>query len=163
MRVTPTGRIVVEDGRRVLRLTRELRAPATDVWAAVTEPERLQRWIGTWSGDPATGRVAFSMTAEGEAPYEDVEIHECDAPRTLRLTMSVGEQAWEMALRLSEDDGVTTLTFEQLGIDPVEAESVGPGWEYYLERLALALGGGDVDTVDFDRDYYPAMQGHYQA
>ena len=27
------------------------RAPIEDVWAAVTEPERLARWIGTW---PAT-------------------------------------------------------------------------------------------------------------
>lgn len=163
MSVTPTGKILLlEDGRRVLRLTRRLNAPATDVWSAVTEPARLERWIGTWSGDPASGRVSFQMTAEGEAPHEDVEIKECDQPRTLRMTMSVGEQAWEMALRLSESDGVTTLTFDQLGIVPTEAESVGPGWEYYLDRLAIAMAGGDVDQVDFDRDYYPAMREHYR-
>lgn len=162
MSVTPTGRIAMEDGRRVLRLTRRFDAPATDVWASVTDPARLERWIGTWRGDRASGRVSFQMTAEGEAPHEDVEIQECDPPRTLRLTMAVGEQAWDLALRLAESDGVTILTFDQLGIDPVEAESVGPGWEYYLDRLLVALAGGDVDEVDFDRDYYPAMRGHYQ-
>ena len=41
--------------------------------------------------------------------------------------------------------------------------SVGPGWEYYLDRLVAAETGGDPATVDFDRDYYPAMAEHYRA
>ena len=36
-------------------VTRTFHAPIDDVWAAVTEPERLARWLGTWTGDPATG------------------------------------------------------------------------------------------------------------
>jgi hypothetical protein len=39
---------------------------------------------------------------------------------------------------------------------------VGPGWEYYLDRLVAAETGGDVAAIDFDRDYYPAMQEHYR-
>ena len=42
--------------------TRTFAAPIEDVWAAITEPERLARWIGTWTGDPASGRVRFAMT-----------------------------------------------------------------------------------------------------
>ncbi len=57
---------------------------------------------------------------------------------------------------------MTTLTFTQPDIDPVEAESVGPGWEYYLDRLVAAESDGDVDAIDFDRDYYPAMLEHYK-
>ena len=41
-------------------------------------------------------------------------------------------------------------------------ESVGPGWEYYLDRLVAAETGGDPDAVDFARDYHPAMSGHYR-
>jgi hypothetical protein len=62
---------------------------------------------------------------------------------------------------LSETDGRTVLTFTQPQIDPVEAESVGPGWEYYLDRLVAAETGGDVAAIDFERDYYPAMAEHY--
>lgn len=159
----PTGRIVHEGGRRALLITREFRAPIEDVWAAVTEPERLSRWIGTWAGDPASGRVAFTMTAEEGAVAEDMEIRECDPPRLLAVTSHVGEEQWLLELRLEEHDGTTTLTFTQPGIDPVQAESVGPGWEYYLDRLVAVESGGDVGTIDFDRDYYPAMQEHYRS
>ena len=83
MSVTPSGRVDRgPDGRLRLVISRQFRSPIDDVWASVTEPERLARWIGTFTGDPASGRVAFRMTAEGDAPAEDMEIRECD-PDTL--------------------------------------------------------------------------------
>lgn len=158
----PTGRIRRDGDRRVLTITREFRAPIEDVWAAVTEPERLARWIGTFTGDPASGKVAFTMTAEEGATPEDMEIRECVPPTVLRVTAHAGEYHWLLDLVLKEHDGVTTLTFEQPDIDPAGAESIGPGWEYYLDRLVAAESGGDVDGVDWDRDYYPAMLEHYR-
>lgn len=164
MSVTPTGQVVrAENGEPRLLLTRDFRAPIEDVWAAVTEPARLQRWIGTFAGDPASGRVSFSMTAEGEAPAQDVHIVECDPPRLLVVTFESAERPWRLELSLTEARGITRLTFAQPGIDPVEAESVGPGWEFYLDRLVAAENGGDVAAIDFDRDYYPAMLEYYRA
>jgi uncharacterized protein YndB with AHSA1/START domain len=159
----PTGRIAHDAGRLVLTIAREFRAPIEDVWAAVTEPQRLSRWIGTYEGDPASGRVLFTMTAEEGAPAEDMEIRECDPPRVLKVTSHVGEERWHLELLLEERGGVTTLTFSQPDIDPVQAESVGPGWEYYLDRLVAAESGGEVAAIDFDRDYYPAMLEHYRS
>ena len=40
---------------------------------------------------------------------------------------------------------------------------MGAGWEYYLDRLVAAETGDDVDAVDFDRDYYPAMAAHFRG
>ncbi len=160
----PTGRIETADGVRRLVIERELRAPIGDVWAAVTESERLARWIGVWTGDPASGHVQFAMTAESEdATADDMEIRECTPPTRLAVTSQVGDERWQLEVDLVERDGVTVLTFTQPDIDPVVAESVGPGWEYYLDRLVAVLTGGDVAAVDFDRDYYPAMAGHYGA
>src|SRR4029078_7277277 len=51
-RMTPTGTIEKRDGEHVLVQTPAFHAPIEDVWAAVTEPDRLARWIGTWTGDP---------------------------------------------------------------------------------------------------------------
>src|SRR5262245_58470367 len=73
---TPTGRVDHLKEHAVLVLTRTFRAPVQDVWDAVTEPERLARWIGTFTGDPATGQVMFQMTAEDGAPPEKMEIRE---------------------------------------------------------------------------------------
>lgn len=162
MTVEPTGKVSREADSHVLTITREFKAPIEDVWAAVTEPERLARWIGTFSGDPRSGRVSFQMTAEG-APADDMVIRECLPPRVLKVTSNVGADRWHLELALDEQDGVTTLTFVQPGISPVAAESVGPGWEYYLDRLTAAETGGDVAAIDFDRDYYPAMQEHYRS
>lgn len=163
MSPTPTGRIETVDGVPRLVLERTFRAPIDDVWAAVTEPERMARWIGSWSGDPATKRVVFRMLFEEGDTSEDVEIRACDPPRRLAVTTYAEGQSWLLELDLSERDGVTTLVFTQPGVDPAQAENVGPGWEYYLDRLVAVETGGDPAAVDFERDYYPAMQEHYRA
>ncbi|MEX5637249.1 SRPBCC family protein [Parafrankia sp. FMc2] len=158
----PTGRLEQRGEGHVLLLTRTFRAPVEDVWAAVTEPDRLARWIGTFTGDPAAGRVMFQMTAEEGAAPEEMEIRECTPPHALKVTAHVGDDHWLLDIELTENDGITTLTFSQPGIDPAAAENVGPGWEYYLDRLVAAESGGDPSTIDFERDYYPAMQEYYQ-
>ncbi|MCW2849124.1 MAG: hypothetical protein JWR90_3098 [Marmoricola sp.] len=163
MNPTPSGHIGRVGDRLTLSLTREFRAPIEDVWAAVTEPERLARWVGTFTGDPATGEVQFEMTAEEGATPEPMEIRECTPPVTLKVTAHAGDFHWHLDLHLEESDGVTTLTFTQPDLDPAHADSVGPGWEYYLDRLVAAETGGDVAGVDFDRDYYPAMAEHYRV
>lgn len=167
MSIDPTGRREVREGASYVVYTRTFRAPLDDVWAAVTEPERLQRWIGTWTGDPASGQVAFRMTAEGEdVDTEIYRIEVCDPPRRLVTRSSMAEdaedgQTWLLELDLAERDGSTVLTFAQQVSDPDVAESVGPGWDYYLDRLVAAENDADVAAVDFD-EYYPAQSGHYR-
>ncbi|MBF4765806.1 SRPBCC family protein [Nocardioides islandensis] len=162
---TPTGRIEREGERLTLFVARTFEAPVEDVWAAITEPERLGRWLGTWTGDPATGRVSFRMGFEGDqASYEQMEIRECDPPHSLKVTSNVGPYVWYLDVALSEADGVTTLAFSQPELDHEDSLSVGPGWEYYLDRLvAVETGGVPPETADFERDYFPAMADHYRA
>ena len=163
MSVTPTGRIDLVAGRLTLFVTRTFHASIDDVWAAITDPDRLERWLGTWQGDPSSGSVRFRMGFEGEgASDEDMEIRECDPPRTLKVTSNVGPYLWYLDVDLSEEDGVTTLAFSQPGLDHDDALSVGPGWEYYLDRLVAVETGGDLESIDFDRDYYPAMADYYR-
>jgi uncharacterized protein YndB with AHSA1/START domain len=165
---TATGRKEERvDGTYVV-LTRMFRAPIEDVWVAITEPDRLARWIGRWTGDPAQGSVRFEMLFEGEdVESEEYEINVCDAPNRLELTshMAYDEHTpatWHLKLDLAEADGVTTLTFAQSMDDPAMAENVGPGWEYYLDRLVVAETGGDPAAIDFG-DYYPALSEYYRT
>lgn len=162
---TPTGTVAPGPRGEEIRITKRLHASIEDVWAAVTESPRLERWIGRWEGDPAAGAVQFFMTAEGEdVPPEEVQIIECVPPHRLTLdlleTTPEGRQRWQVRVELRHDAGVTTLLFAQVLID--DLASVGPGWEYYLDRLAAALEGRDPGAVAWD-DYYPAMSAHYDA
>ncbi|MEJ7796571.1 MAG: SRPBCC family protein [Nocardioides sp.] len=163
---TATGRREDRDGTSYVVFERTFTAPIADVWAAVTEPERLERWIGTWSGDPASGKVEFRMTAESEdAPEETIVIDECREPSRLVMRSARPDdhaQLWTWQVDLSEADGLTTLTFAQEVINVTLAESVGPGWDYYLDRMVAAETGGDIASIDFD-DYYPAFAAHYRT
>jgi uncharacterized protein YndB with AHSA1/START domain len=162
--MNPTGVIEERDGRKVLVQTRTFRAPVEDVWAAVTEPERLARWIGTWTGDPTSGAVSFRMLFEGEDhESEEMEIRACEPPYRLHLTSRVGSETWLLELDLSHADGITTLTFAQPEVTLEQVGGVGPGWDYYLDRLVLVESGGDPATLSFERDYYPSTSAHYTS
>ena len=107
------------------------------------------------------------MRYEGDdVPAEDFVIDECVEPHRLAITAvsqyGEGQVTWKLELDLSETDGVTTFTFAQSLPDPAMAENVGPGWDYYLDRMVVAENGGDPASVVFD-DYYPALSAHYQA
>jgi uncharacterized protein YndB with AHSA1/START domain len=173
---TPLGRRETRDGAGHLVFTRTFAAPLGDVWAACTEPARMERWIGTWTGDPASGEVVFRMTAEGDDVPEEVYLVEvCEPPRRFVVRSrdaasfspdgSGPRVAWQHTLELSEADGVTTLTFTQVVPDgPVGADmvaSVGPGWDYYLDRLVAAFEDGDPGQVVFEP--YLERSDHYRG
>jgi uncharacterized protein YndB with AHSA1/START domain len=161
-----TGRREQRAGRECIVLERTFRASADDVWAALTQPGRMVRWIGTWAGDPASGSVQFRMTAEGEdVQAQEFRIRTCEPPRRLVVESDApydGDEpvSWLIELTLSEHAGATTLEFVQGLPEPRMAENVAPGWEYYLDRLVVAHGGGDVSMVVWD-DYYPWMSEPY--
>lgn len=172
---TMTGRREQRDGQTLLVIERELRAPLADVWAACTDPSRMERWIGTWSGDPASGTVTFRMTAEGDdVPAEEMDVLACEPPHRFAVRGrepqafsedGSGEKAyWEMELELAETGGVTSLRFVQVlapgatGLEMVA--SVGPGWDYYLDRLVASVSGDDVGAVDWEA--YAGGSSHYR-
>lgn len=162
MNAKATGRRETREGRDVVVLTRTFRAPIEDVWAAVTDPDRMARWIGTWTGDPASGSVLFRMTAEGDdVPNQSYEIRACEPPHRLVVRAADDGGVWDLGLELDQLGGSTTLEFTQVIHDPAVLDSVGPGWEYYLDRLVAAETGGDPSAIDFGGDYYPALSVHY--
>jgi uncharacterized protein YndB with AHSA1/START domain len=164
MSATPTGRVVRLGDSLTLQVERTFHAPIEDVWAAITEPERLARWLGTWRGDPTEGSVLFRMLFEGEDAAEDeMKIRECRPPRRLAVTSQVGDEWWDFDLDLTEQGGVTTVVFGQPNIDREGVPGIGAGWEYYFDRLVAVETGGDLGAIDFERDYYPAMEEYYQA
>jgi hypothetical protein len=42
--------------------------------------------------------------------------------------------------------------------EEAKSEEIGPGWEYYLDRLAAAMNGSPVPDWD---DYWPSLGSAY--
>ena len=158
----PSGTVGPGPESPELHLERRLAHPVETVWDAMTRSATMERWIGRWEGDPGSGTVTFFMTAEGEdVEPEAVAIRACEAPRRFAAETRVGAEAWQVGFTLRTEDDVTVLDFHQVvGSEPLA--SIGPGWEYYLDRLAVALDGGEASAVDW-ADYYPAMSDDYAS
>jgi uncharacterized protein YndB with AHSA1/START domain len=158
-----TGTVCKIDGHPNLVILRRFRAGADEIWRELTESARLERWIGRWEGDPTTGHVTFYMTSEGQdAAPEEYTILECDPPRRFAGDTSQGSGSWHLWFELAEDSpGDTVLTFGQRLNPGEDVGSIGPGWEYYLDRLVAAQAGLDAGTVEWD-DYFPALQPAYE-
>jgi uncharacterized protein YndB with AHSA1/START domain len=160
MNPVPTGRISKNaSGTYDLSLTREFKADIDDVWASVTEPERTARWFGTWRGEPGPGRtVQVQLGFEEGAPWSEAHIDDCRPPHHLALSMVDENGEVRLELDLVEDDGLTRLVFVQKLTDPAAAESMGPGWEYYLDQLVASREGQPLPKFE---DYYPAQAPHF--
>lgn len=159
--MTPTGTFDQGD----LVLVRTFTAPIDDVWASITESDRLGRWYGTWTGDPADGYVMLSMTAEPGAedlPAFRHDIEVCEPPRALAVRSVDDHGTWQLSAHLDEVDGVTTLEFRQREIDLGAVGEVGPGWEWYLDRLVAEVTATEPPDLDAFETRYLAMGGAYR-
>ena len=131
------------DGRQRLEFRRSWPDPIDDVWAAVTEPERLARWIGVYAGERGTGGTgSFAMThEEGEPVGQPMTIRECDPPRRLVVDWVQQEsENWSVTLDLWIEEGRTVLRFVQVLAADVDVVDFAMGWHWYLDKLAAELG-----------------------
>ncbi len=166
MSVSATGDFIpAQDDQFELVLHRHFPVPPESVWTILTDSQECGKWLGTWTGDPASGSVEMTMVAEEGDATQTVNILQCRAPELVRVEQGPEHQPWILEVHLAEDGHETELTFKQ----PMDAQfavtmlaDVGPGWEYYFDRLVAAVAGEDADTIKWD-DYYPSLREPYQS
>jgi uncharacterized protein YndB with AHSA1/START domain len=132
------------DGEEVaVLIRRSYDAPNTDVWDALTDPERVKRWFYPVSGDL---RAGGKFQLEGNAGGEIVS---CEPPRLLRVTF--GGPTSVVELRLSSDgEDRTVLELEHtvpiaMAMNGAGALYTGPGWDGAFVSLDLYLHGVVAD------------------
>lgn len=133
---------------RTVVMHRTYDAEVDDVWDALTDPERIQRWFLPVTGDLRLGgRFQFKDNAGGE-------VLRCEPPRLLRISWVYGEpqpgDVSEVEIRLTADGAKTKLDFEHVATVDEERWStfgpgaVGVGWDGGLLGLGLHLTGNDI-------------------
>lgn len=142
-RIGATTRLVKNlerDGKpaRAVVLSRVYDTDPTDLWEAVTTPERLARWFAPVTGDlEPGGRYQVQGNASGT-------ITECVPPSRLALTWEFGGNVSWVNVTLAPESGGTRLELEHIAhIDP-HWEKFGPGatgvgWDLALYGLELHL------------------------
>ena len=129
-----------------LRFRRRWPHSVPDVWSAVTEPERMARWIGTYEGDRGTGGTGvFTMTHEEQPVGEPVHVVSCEPPAREPARLVVRwdtEEGWTVELELRRDGAETELTFVQLFPAGTDVTDYALGWHWYLDKLDAEVTGG---------------------
>jgi uncharacterized protein YndB with AHSA1/START domain len=141
-----------DDGRQRLEFRRSWPDPIEDVWAALTERDRLARWIGVYEGERGPGGTGtFDMTQEeGDHAGQPTTIVECDPPRRLVVEWPQEDgSAMRIDLDLWQEDGRTVLRFVQFFPADADAVDWAIGWHWYLDRLGAEIDGGAAPT-DWD-------------
>lgn len=124
---------------RLLRVTRSYDATPEEVWSALTDRERIPRWLLPIEGDL---RVGGRFQLEGNAGGE---ILACTPPKALQITWEYGGQSsWVDAALEPLDDGTRLVLEHAAPVPPELWEQFGPGavglgWELTLMGLAEHL------------------------
>lgn len=138
------------DGRpaKVVVASRTYSTTPEDLWNAITDPERLQRWFLPVSGEL---RLGGRYQLEGNAGGT---ITGCQPPEMLALTWEYGgDLSWVEVLLTAEASDRTRLDLEHTQIPGEHWEKFGPGatgvgWELTLLGLhQLTTEGRTVDPM----------------
>lgn len=152
----PTGRDLV--------LRRTVPVPASTLWAHLTRSSLLATWYGTYTGDPASGTVQVTMTAEpGEAAASPWTIHACEPERLLSVSSAMGEDTWRLSIELEDQPASTQVLLRHHDVPAGMVGDIGPGWEWYLDRLHGAVTGGDLPGMEVWESRYMTMSKEYAA
>jgi uncharacterized protein YndB with AHSA1/START domain len=131
----------IDEQRGAVRVENVYDTDIDDLWSAITEPDRLARWIATVEGDLRVGgsiQARFTSTWEGPG-----RIDVCDAPNHLVLTMEpgTGDEAVIEAVLTAEGER-TRLVIEERGLPLNVLHHHGAGWQAHIEDLGRYLAGG---------------------
>ncbi|GAB3598284.1 hypothetical protein GCM10027446_28140 [Angustibacter peucedani] len=148
---TLDGALRTDGEHRAVRFERDYPTAVPDLWSAVTEPERLARWLDPVSGDLRVGGRVTVHFDNGEAQFEVVT---CEPPQALEVRWQHGERASCVRVEITAlDDGRSRLVLDHTALDPASAPGYAAGWHWHLDALAAVLRDEPAPPWDgaFDR------------
>jgi uncharacterized protein YndB with AHSA1/START domain len=138
----------VETGRRdgaetkTVTVTQSYPVGVDELWAAVTQGERISRWLMPITGDL---RLGGHYQLEGNAGGT---VEECVPRERIAVTWEYADEVSWVVARLSGDDNASSLHVEHVAhVDAQRWEQFGPGavgigWDSMLLGLTLHLSSG---------------------
>lgn len=145
-----------DDGDFRIHFERELPHPPERVWAWLTEPDKLERWLPGCSIDPQIGgAVRFDFGEEGAATGEVIRVEPYSLiEHTWKWEgVPTSHVAWELAP--SAAGTRLTLTHREVLAEPATEFAIG--WHVMLDALRLDLAGEPTDAAWAGMDAVAAL------
>ncbi len=135
------------DEHNTVRLVRDLPGPIERVWAFLTDPKLLARWLSDGIvADRIGGEVRFAMGAEGRVTaYEPPHVLEYtwNEPKLARGPIFDTVVRWELAAAGNR----VRLTLTHKRLSRAEAIKHGAGWHAFTDRLSASADGREPPDI----------------
>jgi uncharacterized protein YndB with AHSA1/START domain len=141
-----------DDEQVGLRFERHYDATPDEVWAALTEPESIRRWLLAEAVlEPRVGGVfALDWSADDRA---DGRVRVWDPPLALEVDWIEPSVQSVLRIELSAAESGTMLVLDHRNVASDAAVGMGAGWHAHLEALGELLEGGDPDADGVERRF----------
>jgi len=142
------GSLGSADGKGVVRMEDRYDTDIEDLWSAITDPQRLARWLGEIEGDLRLGGT-YHARYYASGWEGDVRIDVCKPPRRLRL-INVDDKLDEHVIEvtLTADGDQTILVWEARGMPLELLPAYGAGIQVHVEDLTAYIAGRERCDAD---------------
>jgi len=129
-----------------LVMEREYPVPLEEVWAALTEPEKLEAWLGTVAINARVGG-SFEIDFDGE-DQAGGKILRFEPPHALQFEWGETGVSSTVLFELRKTPGGTQLRLTHARQSIEQASRTGAGWHAHLDLFEAALVGQSVEWDD---------------
>lgn len=159
--ITGVSRSVTTQGsHHTVQLEHVYEASPEEIWDAITQPQRLEKWF-----EPAEGELIeggrYQLTDSGT----EGTIQRCDRPHSVDITWEYDGDESAVRVTLQPLAGGTQLTLRHTMDENDHWRTYGPaatgiGWESSLMSLALHLNAASSDIPQDLCDFAHSSEGH---
>jgi uncharacterized protein YndB with AHSA1/START domain len=137
--MTIFGDIALDGARRTVTVEREYATTTADLWGALTEPDRLARWLGVYT----TEGDHYRLEMGGGFPAVTGRVIACESPRRIAVLWTFGVEAETTleAIIAPHGDEHVVLTLTHGRVQAVNASVWGAVWQGVFTHLDSELGG----------------------
>ena len=136
------GSLQSADGAGVVRIENRFDTGIDELWAALTDTQRLARWYGEVEGELRVGG-GFRARLHASGWEGTGRVEECEPPRRFLVVSRAADEPNEDSteVTLTGDGGQTMLVVEQRGLPLDLLWAYGVGLQIHVEDLAAHIAG----------------------
>jgi uncharacterized protein YndB with AHSA1/START domain len=133
------GTVRVDGDLMALRFERRYDASPDEVWAAMTEPDSISRWL--FADAVLEPRVGGDFRLRWDENEAGGSVLVWEPPRLLEVEWDETDVRSMVRIEISAAESGAALALEHRNITPSAAIGLGAGWHAHLEALGEMLSG----------------------
>jgi len=127
-----------------LQFERRYEATPDEVWAALTEPESISRWL--FADAVLEPRVGGDFSLRWDENEAGGSVLVWEPPSTLEVEWDEPDVRSILRIEITAVENGTALALEHRNITRKAAIGMGAGWHAHLEALSEILSGRDASS-----------------